>query len=250
MKEYKLPQKWDVYEFTGLPYFNDWDNGIQANAIYDEKKEKLDNLGKTLHISSIALVVLGLFLLFKNGMIFTPLLMFIVAYQIRNDGWLKRMFVDDVLNEAYLEWRKVLFKHTDMFIKPLAEKLMSGGWYSHRMAQKCFIYGKDGFIYFDTYNSLLVAYDKSNIKDIKRERVHIGSTTQGSANTIGGGYTNKNDVSIGLANTQTYTNTVNEFEWHLDIFTDFLDYPTIFLVLDDTKSIEEFTGKFYALLKP
>ena len=43
MNGYNLPQKWNLYNFTGLPDFDNWDEGAQANAIYNQRKEKLDS---------------------------------------------------------------------------------------------------------------------------------------------------------------------------------------------------------------
>ena len=168
MNGYNLPQKWNLYNFTGLPDFDNWDEGAQANAIYNQRKEKLDSLEK--------------------------------------------MF-----------WR--IFKI-------------------------CLIYGKEGFVYFGTYNSTLVAYDKSNIKDVTRERLYLGSSTSGGSSTTGSSYVTDTGLVLTGGSAQTYSNTVNEYEWHLDIFTDFLDYPKVSFVLSDTKSAEEFVGKAYALLKP
>lgn len=256
MNEYNLPQKWNLYNFTGLPDFNNWDEGAQANAIYNQRKEELDSLGKTYERISVICAILGILLAFYAVLNFRffyglfGILLFLVAVLLSDEGYLRREKVYDELDYASSEWYKVLYKHTDMFIRPVAEKLITGGWYSYRTGQKCLIYNKEGFVYFDTYNSTLVAYNKSNIKDVTRERLHLGSSTSGGSSTTGGAYvTNDGFVRTG-GSTQTYSNTVNEYEWHFDIFTDFLDYPKVSLVLNDNKSVEEFTGKAYALLKP
>lgn len=253
MNEYSLPQKWNLYNFTGLPDFDNWDEGAQANAIYNQKKEQLDSLKRTYRKASVIGAVLGPFLFLigvGRGFWLFGVILIIAAYLIRKNGYVTRKNVYEKLDEASSEWYQALYKHTDMFIKPVAEKLMSGGWYSYRTGQKCLVYGKEGFVYFDTANSTLAAYNKSNIKDVTRERVHLGSSTSGGASTTGTAYTFGNGITIGGGNTKTYSNTVNQYEWHLDIFTDFLDYPKVSLVLNDNKSVEEFVGKAYALLRP
>ncbi|MBO1721914.1 hypothetical protein HJV72_14550 [Extibacter sp. GGCC_0201] len=253
MNEYNLPQKWNLYNFTGLPLFDNWDEGAEANAVYNQKKERLNALQKKYRVASIICAVLSPFIFLSGvgrGYWFVGVALAIIASLIRKNGYITRKTVHEKLNEAASDWQQVVNKHADMFIKPVAEKLMSGGWYSYRTGLKCLIYGKEGCVYFDTSNSTLVAYNKANIKDVTRERLHLGSSTSGGAQTTGGGYTFKNGITIGGGNTKTYSNTVNAYEWHFDIFTDFLDYPKVSLVLDDNKSVEEFVGKAYALLKP
>lgn len=254
MSEYKLPKKWDLYKFTGLPIFNKWDKGIQANTNYNQKKEQLNNLRKKLRIGSYSLVILAIFISNVAGkhsnLGFLYLFMLVLAFLIRKHGFITRILVDEKLDEAYAVWQQALYEHTDIFINPLAEKFLVSGSYSYRIGQICLIYGTDGFVYFDTYNSLLVVCDKSNIKDVRRERLFTGSTTEGSSNTLGGAYTTKSRVTLGGANTQTHTNTVNEYEWHFDISINLLDYPTVSFVLYDSKDIEDFIGKAYAILKP
>lgn len=47
------------------------------------------------------------------------------------------------------------------------------------------IYGNTGLVYVNLDQNLLVAYSKSDIKEVNRERVHTGSHT--SSNTVGVG---------------------------------------------------------------
>ena len=251
MNGYNLPQKWNLYNFTGLPDFDNWDEGAQANAIYNQRKEKLDSLEKMFWRIFKICLILGI-VLFCYGVKSIKLSYCIFGFLL---CCISPAFIDagkreQKLNAASSDWYATLYKHADIFIRPVAKKLMTGGWYSYRTGQKCLIYGKEGFVYFDTYNSTLVAYDKSNIKDVTRERLYLGSSTSGGSSTTGSSYVTDTGLVRTGGSAQTYSNTVNEYEWHLDIFTDFLDYPKVSFVLSDTTSAEEFVGKAYALLKP
>ena len=49
MKVNNLPQKWNLYKFTGLPYFNAWSEGAKANQYYEEMKKEYDKI-KSKHM--------------------------------------------------------------------------------------------------------------------------------------------------------------------------------------------------------
>jgi hypothetical protein len=83
------------------------------------------------------------------------------------------------------------------------------------------IYNNNLCVYLSTESGNLIIYKKQNIKEIIRERVHLGSY-----------------------------NRKEQYEWHLDILTDFLPCPKISLILPDTKAIEDEITKAYAVLKP
>ena len=55
------------------------------------------------------------------------------------------------------------------------------------------IYGNTGLVYVNLDQDLLVAYSKSDIKEVNRERVHTGSHT--SSNTVGVGAAHNRDQS-------------------------------------------------------
>ncbi|MCT4387441.1 hypothetical protein [Leuconostoc pseudomesenteroides] len=246
MEQIDLPCKWNLYEFTGLPDFFHWDRGAETNRIYSEREaqiEKKQNLYRRITILSL---VLGIPLSFE--IIGFPLL--IVAFIFRKNGRLGNKLTDD-LNEEQRQFRNAWYAHTDIFVEPLAKKFMNGQWKMYRSKRICLIYSSERVIYFDADEELLVVYNRENIKEVSRERLHTGAQTQGTANSVGGATAIGNTgVTVGGAQTATQTNTTDFYEWHFDILTDFFDYPKVSMVLSDSQSVEDFIGKAYAILKP
>ena len=161
----------------------------------------------------------------------------------------------DSLNWSTSEKQATMYRYTDIFIEPLANKLMNSYWRSFRTGTQCIIYSEDGLIYFNTHDSTLVAYNKSNIKDVTRERIHLGSSTNSQISSYTSTYAYDDYIGTGVragSNTSSsgYSQTTDYYEWHLDIFTNFIDYPKISLVLNDTPSVENSIGQIYAILKP
>ncbi len=279
MKVDNLPQKWNLYKFTGLPYFNAWSEGAKANKSYEEMKKECDEICRKERkwdgcVGTLCYFVSFLVLIFCAGKLllwdligigyahgsscmFTfclaiPPAIFLIKW---NQGNKKYEAARNNVDWAASERRKAIYKHTDLFIRPLANKLMGGYWRSFRTGTQCIIYGEDGLIYFNTHDGTLVAYNKSNIKDVIRERLHLGASTNSQVSSCTSTYAYNDYTGIGAragSNTSTsgYSNTTDYYEWHLDIFTDFIDYPKISLVLDDTPSAENSIGEIYAILKP
>lgn len=273
MKIDNLPQKWNLYKFTGLPYFKNWPEGAEVNRLYEEKKREYEEISSSAiagragtigwGVSFFTLGFCGLKLFaydwllgmgapgFTFSLAILPAIFLIIWYQHEK----KEKAACDNLDWAKSKSHHTICKYTDIFIEPLADKLMSGCWRSFRTGMQCIIYGEDGFIYFSTRDSTLVAYDKSNIKDVTRERVHIGAATNSQVSGYTSTYAHDDYLSTGVrasSNTSTsgYSNTTNYYEWHLDVFTDFVEYPKVSLVLDDISSTENFIGEIYAVLSP
>lgn len=275
MKVNNLPKKWNLYKFTGLPYFNTWSEGTKVNKLYEEKKKEYDEIGKKGKIFDgcfggalcylVSIPLLGfcgirllLYLLtgvgsntFTFRLAILPAIYLIIFYLHEK----KEKTAKENLDWATSQRQEAIYKYTDIFIEPLANKLMSGQWRSFRTGTQCIIYGDDGLVYFNTHNSILVAYNKSNIKDVLRERVHLGASTNSQVSSYTSTYAYDDYIGSGVrasSNTSTsgYSNTTDYYEWHLDIFTDFVDYPKVSLVLNDSPSTEDSIGKIYAILKP
>jgi tetratricopeptide (TPR) repeat protein len=107
-----------------------------------------------------------------------------------------------------------------------------------------------------------IVYKRENIKDITRERLHLGSETSGNAYSSTTGYSRQSLLDTALGNpfnsrdysgsTNTYINssTTENYEWHFDIFTDFYENPKVSFVVPDSPSVENAIGNIYAILKP
>jgi hypothetical protein len=120
------------------------------------------------------------------------------------------------------------------------------------------IYDKNMCAYFSTETGDFVIYNKSNIKDVARERVHVGTHTTSTATTTGKSQRTL-AASMGLdpfgsrshkSKTSVVTKSTEIYEWHLDVLTDFMEYPKISMVLPDEKWAEDEIAKAFGILKP
>lgn len=243
----ELPKEWDLFEFTGLPDFPNWEKGISAVEEYKLIEQEVRTKQQRYRTIKIVLIVIGVLTVPEGiGIIFL-----IAAYFFRKNGK-KNRELDVQLNQAYRNYESILWGYTDIFISPLANKIMDNEyWRSFRTKNIGFIYSNNKFIYFDSDTGLLIAYNKSNIKEVSRERVHVGANTTGNSGTAGVGYTFQNTgITVGGAETSSQSNTQNIYEWHFDVLTDFISYPKVSLVLEDSPRVEDFIGQAYAILKP
>lgn len=242
----ELPVKLNIYQFTGLPEFENSDEGKQALNDLEQKQaevnKKLSNY-KMIQIVSIILAVLGFFEIIGIVFIF-PAVMF------RSNGK-KAMALKNELSDAQANYHATYYGYTDHFIHPVADQFISGQWHSYRTYRKCLIYSDQQFAYFDLNDGTLVAYNNGDIKEVSRERLHTGSYTQSNSSSVGMATTiGDTGVAVGNAQTSSSANTTDNYEWHFDILTNFIDYPKVSLVLADEPSVEDFIGKAYAILKP
>ncbi|MGM0167993.1 hypothetical protein IGI39_003005 [Enterococcus sp. AZ135] len=243
----ELPKKLNLFEFTGIPDFEHWDKGVMGLKEWKSIKEEVEKKQQRNNLIKIILIIIGV-LSFAEliGIIFL-----IGAYFFRKNSK-KNIKLEESLNKAYRNYESILWEHTDSFITPLANKIMTNEqWRSFRTKKIGFIYSNNRFIYFDSGNGLLVAYNKSNIKEVSRERLHVGANTTGSSGTAGVGYTFQDSgITVGSAETHSQSNTTNYYEWHFDILTDYITYPKVSLILEDSRQVEDFIGQAYAILKP
>jgi hypothetical protein len=115
-------------------------------------------------------------------------------------------------------------------------------------------YGNEGCALVNAETGRIIIYGKDNIKNVLLEHKHLGSSSFGSSYSDGeidgGGeliYHVHPNISIaGGSHADTYQETTHEsetielYEWHLDILTDFIEYPKLsFIFDDDSKGVEE-----------
>lgn len=245
----ELPKKWNLFDFTEQPIFENWEQGIEAFNNYENVKKETAESQTLFNWIKRGCIVAGIFML--GSLFFFAIILFIIAYILRKNGK-QAIKLNQKVNQAHDAFMNVWWNHTDIFIHSLADKLMNNEqWNSFRTGKKGILYSNNTFIYYEADTGLLVAYDKKNIKEVSRERLHVGANTTGNSGTTGVGYTFKDTgVTIGGAQTSSHSNTQNIYEWHFDVMTDFITYPKVSLVLNDTPNVEDFIGKAYAILKP
>lgn len=240
-----LPGKWNLYDFTELPDFDNWDLGAKAIQDYENKKSEIEGkktISLLIILGSIAGMMFGAVV--DMSLFFICLILIIVFSKLRKG-------LQKSLATAQSDFRATWYKHTDIFIRPLINSFSMTQWNSYRASRKCLIYNDQKFIYFDVDEEILVVCDKQNIKEVSRERLHVGASTTGNSRTVGGASTIGNsNVLVGGAQTSSSSNTQNFYEWHFDIFINFISYPKISFLLEDSHSVEEFVGRAYAVLKP
>ncbi|MBZ5985085.1 hypothetical protein KIJ05_08150 [Leuconostoc gelidum subsp. gasicomitatum] len=241
-----IPGKWNLYDFTGLPSFDNWAEGAEANSTYRQKKDEIAKNRITYKWVTIISIIVGICVA-GSGI---GLLVFIIPFLFRKNGTFNKKLTQKLV-EVENNFNDALYRHTDMFIKPLAAKLMLGEWKSFRTVRQCLVYSNQRLIYFDVDKELLVAYNKENIKEVSRERLHTGAHTTGQSTSLGGGTTlGKTNIMVGGAQTNTESDVTNFYQWHFDILTDFISYPKVSLILDDSPKVEDLIGTAYSILKP
>ena len=239
MEKIILPRKWNLHELTGLPYYKNWDKGVEVEQYVNDMYKKASKR----KIIYALLIIIDIILFFNTFSFFTVIAFIVLLIQYSKANKLIEE-VDDVKNETIREYYS-------MIIKAAAEKVGFNGWRARRTGKIAFIYDSQMFAFINLSSDFIVAYNKSNIKEIRRDRILIGASTQGESTTHGGAYHHKNsNVSVGttVSNTNSYTH--NHYEWHLEIFTDYDVHPKVLYIEPDSSQGSEFTGEAYAVLKP
>ncbi|WP_179396096.1 hypothetical protein [Lacticaseibacillus absianus] len=243
MGEFTFPLKLNSATQLGVPDMDQWEKGAAAATTYEETEASIESqrkLYKWLRIGSIVLIVIGIMDLWG--------LMFVIPLLILN--WLLKG-LDPKLQAAQRRFLDVAYEHADMVAYEVGQKLMSGTWTRYRNGLEVILYNNDRFVYLNTSQSLVVGYNKADIKEVTRERLHTGAQTSGTSNTYGGGTAIGNTgIVVGGAQTQTSSSTTDYYEWHFDVLTSFFEYPKVSLILPDSPSVEDAIGEAYAILKP
>jgi len=245
----EFPCKANLYDFTKFLPFADSDEGKEA---FERHRKTIKNTN-TFKIVVWAILVAVVLILFLTNHPFFGILVVVfggsAAVGLTIDS--SSMVADARLNQDIAK-----------YCGRVAEDVMKN---SFKGAASYFYYRTDALIYNDVMCAYLsidkgdfIVYSKSNIKDVIRERVHVGtqSTTVGTttgksrktfANMAGFSPFGTREHKI----TTTFSTSTREiYEWHFDIFTDFMPYPRVSIILPDGKWAENETGKAYGILKP
>lgn len=108
--------------------------------------------------------------------------------------------------------------HCQAVVEELINNYFPGVVY-FRYNTEALIYNNNICAYLSTMTGELIIYKKQNIKEVCRERIHLN-------------------------------NSITNFYWHFDIFTDFLEYPKVSMNLPYNEYFENEIGKAYAILEP
>jgi hypothetical protein len=143
------------------------------------------------------------------------------------------------------------FKKRNAFTFKLADVMVNffgGHFYTFDNAH-CFIYNQNMCIFINANEGSWIGFHKNNIKDVELHQVLIGSTTTSSTQTSGSAYAWTNNFATYSGSSTTVSNTTMQYEWKLDIYTDYPDYPHLKIVFPDNEEGETYAKKAKALLK-
>jgi hypothetical protein len=243
-----FPNKLNLYDFLEFPRFADSDSGKEA---INNHEASIRN-GTITKLVAWAVVIITVICLFNTGHPFWAILAALLLGGIAI-GITKKSFKDSA--DARLQ--QVISQHCGAIAQYLADNFFKEASYFYYFTD-ALIYDNNICVYFSADSGDFVIYNKSNIKDVTRERVHVGTHTTSTATTTGKSE-NTLAATFGIdpfgtrkykSSTTVNTHSQEIYEWHFNIFTDFMPYPNISMVFPDDKFIEDEIGKAYGILKP
>lgn len=143
------------------------------------------------------------------------------------------------------------FKKRDDFTWSLADamrKYFNANSYVFNNAH-CFIFNEHMCLYINANEGDFVGYHRNNIKDVELEHKLLGSTTVSTTQTSGSAYAWTNNFATYSGSSTTVSNTTTQYEWRLDIYTNFTDYPNLTIVFPENSDGEQYAKMAKALLK-
>lgn len=148
--------------------------------------------------------------------------------------------------------QKRYFKKRNAFTFELANAMLDyfhGGNFYVFKNSTCFIYNQNMCIFINANEGSWIGFHKNNITEVELEHVHLGSTTKSNTTTSGSAYAWTNNYASYSGSSTTVSNTTTHYEWRLDIYTDFIDFPHLTIVFPDDNDGETYAKKAKALLK-
>jgi len=107
-------------------------------------------------------------------------------------------------------------------------------------------YDENVCCYIDAVNGQSYGLNKSNIKHAALEHVHLGSTITTNTTTTGSATAWTNSYATINAKSKSVTHTTSQYEWRLDIFSNYPQCPNLTVVFPD--NAEDSAKRAYALL--
>jgi hypothetical protein len=243
-----FPDKVNLYDFAEFPRFADSDGG----------RESIERHKKSIRNGNIAKLVVWVVLVVAVLILFSinhPFWAILVAFL--GGSFAFGLTKYSVRSNADAKLQQDISKHCGAIAEYLVENHFKDATYFYYFTD-ALIYSNNMCAYFSTDTGDFVMYNKSNIKDVSRERVHVGTQTTTTATTTGKSEkTLANSLGLDPFRTRRHKSTTKFstssreiYEWHLDILTDFMAHPKISMVLPDEKWAEDEVGKAYGILKP
>ncbi len=159
---------------------------------------------------------------------------------------------------AYKVYQKTLvqatqdkyFKARNSFTWSLAQNMcdyFGGNFYVFDNAY-FFVFNQHMCIFVNANEGSWVGYHKNNIKNVELEHVDLGSTTVSTTQTSGSAYAWTNSYATYSGTSTTVSESTRHYEYRLDIYSDFVDYPHMTVVFPGNRDGEDFAKKARALL--
>ena len=271
----KFPALINFYKFTGIPKYEDSlgrQKLLEDVEEWESKQKEWENKQnikekKNIKYLLLFLLLLPLFIYFsytlykllndhnltlKNivkilSIIISCAIFFMIIIHIKIISGIKKTMGNNPMMEK---------QHHAIYLNNVLTKLKENFFNGFRVFEfnnRCFFfYSKLGCACIDLISGEMVLYAKENIKDVLLEHINIGTNTIGTAYTSG---TMDRNLIFNFHYTQdSYsdidTDSINLYEWRLDILTDFLEFPKLsFRFADNTKGEDE-AKIIYGILKP
>jgi len=256
----KLPTLINFYQFTGIPKYED--SQERKKLLEDtENWQKKENIKADViagrGVAFIAILVIGCILYFSklHPTLFVILIILLLAGNFFL--WSKTHSIlekhkNDPPEEQPITKKQGHIYYLEMVLQKIQTEYLNNFRGFEFDNWGFLFYSKLGCACIDLISGQMVLYAKENIKDVLLEHVNLGTTTTGNAYTSGGmnrgiifdfHYTQYSDTGID-------TDSVQHYEWRLDILTDFLEHPKLsFRFADNTKGEDE-AKIIYGILKP
>lgn len=242
--KFTFPNWQNISETFKITPFQETNEGKSVLNQWD-KNVKVAKLIKTTGI--IASIVMAIWTLIENGMdqklgaIIIGGMTFGLFYAVY------KIYQKTVVNMTQNRY----FKKRDAFTRDLAgvmRNYFNANSYVFNNAH-CFIFNEHMCLYINANEGSWVGYHRNNIKDVELEHKLLGSTTVSTTQTSGSAFAWTNNFATYSGSSTTVSNTTAQYEWRLDIYSDYTDYPHMTIVFPENSDGEQYAKMAKALLK-